>query len=265
MRSIYNGEEREAKEERELSSGRVKMPNSFALSSGPGTKEHRHTVLLGTLLALYIINPFVQVFFSSRPGLILLDLLVSTTLLAATYAVYRSKGMLLGAAIFAGPAIAGRWASYAVYSDWLSIFSHCFGFLFLAFTAGAILLNVLRPVRVTGDIVNGAVCVYMLAGLAWAFLFSLLEVLQPGSFNLPALSTDPLGLASMEVRRLSVFMYYSLVTLTTLGYGDITPVTPLARNLAAFEAVMGQLYIAILVARLVGLHIVHSGPEDRER
>ena len=69
----------------------------------------------------------------------------------------------------------------------------------------------------------------------------------------------------MEVRRLSVFMYYSLVTLTTLGYGDITPVTPLARNLAAFEAAMGQLYIAILVARLVGLHIVHSGQEDEEQ
>ena len=105
----------------------------------------------------------------------------------------------------------------------------------------------------------------MLVGLAWAFLFSLLEVLQPGSFNLPELSAEPLDLAAMEVRRLSVFMYYSLVTLTTLGYGDITPVTPLARNLAAFEAVIGQLYIAILVARLVGLHIVHAGQDDERK
>ncbi len=225
----------------------------------------RHAVLLVTLLSLYIINPFVQAFFSSRPGLILLDLLVSTTLLVVTYEVHRSKRVLLVAAVFAVPAIAGRWVSYAVYSDWLSIFSHCFGFLFLAFTAVAILLNVLRPVRVTGDIVNGAVCVYMLVGLAWAFMFSLLEVLQPGSFNLPELSVDPIDLAAMEVRRLSVFMYYSLVTLTTLGYGDITPVTPLARNLAAFEAVMGQLYIAILVARLVGLHIVHAARDDEKR
>ena len=125
----------------------------------------RHAVLLVTLLSLYIINPFVQAFFSSRPGLILLDLLVSTTLLVVTYEVHRSKRVLLVAAVFAVPAIAGRWAAYAVYSDWLSIFSHCFGFLFLAFTAVAILLNVLRPVRVTGDIVNGAVCVYMLVGL----------------------------------------------------------------------------------------------------
>ena len=222
-------------------------------------------MLLVTLLSLYIINPFVQAFFSSRPGLILLDLLVSTTLFAATYAVHRSKKVLFVAAVFAVPAIAGRWASYAVYTAWLSIFSHCFGFLFLAFTAGAILLNVLRPTRVTGDIVSGAVCVYMLVGLAWAFLFSLLEVLQPGSFNLPALSAEPLGPAPLDVRRLSVFMYYSLVTLTTLGYGDITPMTPLARNLAAFEAVMGQLYIAILVARLVGLHIVHAGRDEEER
>ncbi len=117
----------------------------------------------------------------------------------------------------------------------------------------------------TGDIVNGAICVYMLGALAWAFLFSLLEVLQPGSFNLPELSAERLGPATADVRRLSIFMYYSLVTLTTLGYGDITPVTPLARNLAAFETVMGQLYIAILVARLVGLHIAHSGRGNKER
>lgn len=240
------------------------MPESPISSRRPAAREPRHAVLLVTLLSLYIINPFVQEFFSSRPGLILLDLLVSTTLLVVTYDVHRSKKVLLVAVILAVPAIAGRWASYAVYTDWLSVFSHCFGFLFLAFTAVAILLNVLRPARVTGDIVNGAVCVYMLVGLAWAFLFDLLEVLQPGSFNLPELSADPIDLAAMEVRRLSVFMYYSLVTLTTLGYGDITPVTPLARNLAAFEAVMGQLYIAILVARLVGLHIVHAVRDDDE-
>ena len=240
------------------------MPETLISSRRPTVRAPRHAVLLVTLLSLYIINPFVQEFFSSRLGLILLDLLVSTTLLVVTYDVHRSKRVLLVATVFALPAIAGRWASYAVYTDWLSIFSHCFGFLFLAFTAGAILLNVLRPTRVTGDIVNGAVCVYMLIGLAWAFLFSLLEVLQPGSFDLPELSADPIDLAAMEIRRLSVFMYYSLVTLTTLGYGDITPVTPLARNLAAFEAVMGQLYIAILVARLVGLHIVHARRDDDE-
>ena len=234
------------------------MPESLIPSSSPGAREYRHAVLLATLLSLYIINPFVQALFSSHPALILLDLLVSTTLLTATYAVHRNKRALLVAAIFAGPAIAGRWASYAVHSDWPFILSHCFGFFFLAFTGGAILLNVLRSVRVTGDIVNGAVCVYMLVSLAWAFLFSLLEVLQPGSFNLPEISAGPLDSATMDVHRLSIFMYYSLVTLTTLGYGDITPVTLLARNLAALEAIMGQLYIAILVARLVGLHIVHS-------
>ncbi len=80
-------------------------------------------------------------------------------------ALHRSKGVLLVACVFAFPAIAGRWASYAVHGDWLFILSHCFGFLFLAFIGGAILLNILRPARVTGDIVNGAVCVYMLVGL----------------------------------------------------------------------------------------------------
>ena len=227
--------------------------------------EHRYTALLITLFALYVISPFVQIFFASRQALILLDLLVTATLLAATYAVHRRTSTLIIASFFALPAIAGRWASYAVQSQWLFGLSQVCGFLFLAFTSAAILNSILRPAKVTTDIVNGAICVYMMIAVAWAFLFSLLEVFQPESFKLPALLQVGEDIAYMDVRRLSIFMYYSLVTLTTLGYGDITPITHPARNLAALEAVVGQLFIAVLIARLVGLRVVHSGQDEDKK
>lgn len=101
----------------------------------------------------------------------------------------------------------------------------------------------------------GAICVYFMIGLLWALIFSTLELLQPGSFQMP----------QGQGTELSHFSYYSYVTLTTLGYGDITPISPPARSLALLEAIMGPLYIAVLIARLVGIHIVQSGEKPYKR
>jgi hypothetical protein len=107
-----------------------------------------------------------------------------------------------------------------------------------------LLLSKILSVRsdVSGELISGAVAVYLLLGAIFAYLFALVETVTPGSFLDP--HTDALN-----------FLYYSMVTLTTLGYGDIVPVTPVARGLGAFEAVLGQLYLTVLVARLVGMHI----------
>jgi len=94
----------------------------------------------------------------------------------------------------------------------------------------------------------GAVFGYFFIGLMWGFVFSVLESLQPGSFRV----------GGGQAAELNKFMYYSFVTQTTLGYGDITPVTPPARSLSLLEAVIGQFYQAVLIARLVGLHIAQS-------
>ena len=90
----------------------------------------------------------------------------------------------------------------------------------------------------------GAICIFLLLAILWAILYQFLEVLTPGSFS--GIALDP---EHMQFHR---FVYFSLVTLTTLGYGDISPATPLAGMLATLEAVVGVFYIAILVASLVG-------------
>src|SRR5215216_3626276 len=106
-----------------------------------------------------------------------------------------------------------------------------------------------------------------MGSINWAFLFDLLEFAQPGSFHLPELNAT----AGYEpyLRRYDPTnsIYFSFVTLTTLGFGEITPATVLARTLVWLEAVTGQLYLAVLVARLVSLQIIHSSAaaEDEAR
>jgi voltage-gated potassium channel len=106
----------------------------------------------------------------------------------------------------------------------------------------------MRPDRPVGERILGAVCVYLLIGLAWAKLYETLDVVAPGSFRFPADS-------AWGVPSLPRYAYVSFITLATVGFGDVTPTTPIAGTLAWLEAVTGQLYLAITVARLVALSL----------
>lgn len=112
--------------------------------------------------------------------------------------------------------------------------------VFYVFTLIHVLAYVLRGVEITRDKLYGAISVYLLVGLAWAAAYALLQAVAPGSFTSASDKPD--------------LIFFSFVTLTTLGYGDITPVTGPARSLALLEAVTGVLYLAVLVARLVSAY-----------
>jgi hypothetical protein len=120
---------------------------------------------------------------------------------------------------------------------------------FLTLVAGALVLDLGRSRKVDLDVVFGACCVYLMIGLIWAAGYALLEAAAPGSFDFGPL-TDP-SADSAQAR----LVYFSFVTMTTLGYGDVTPLAPTARSLAALQGLVGQLYLAIVIARLVGLEI----------
>jgi hypothetical protein len=107
--------------------------------------------------------------------------------------------------------------------------------------AGLVLVSVLRGGAVDGERICAALCVYLLAGIAFGGVFAALEAVAPGSLEGAG---DDIGSA----------VYFSFMTLTSVGYGDIAPLTPAARALAMLEAVFGQLYLAVLIARLVSLY-----------
>jgi hypothetical protein len=115
--------------------------------------------------------------------------------------------------------------------------------------------GVMRPDRAVADRILGAISVYLLIGLAWAKVYQTLDVVTPGAFRFPA---DTAWAATGLPR----FAYLSFITLATVGYGDVTPATPIAGTLAWLEAVTGQLYLAITVARLVALSLADERGSD---
>jgi hypothetical protein len=118
-----------------------------------------------------------------------------------------------------------------------------------------VLARVLMKGPITFRRIQGAIAAYLLLGLAWANAYELIEYLSPGSF------TE----AFRDAGRFSSWLYFSFVTLATLGYGDITPVHPAARSLAVAEAITGQLYLTILIARLVSQELYYRTSKEVDR
>ncbi len=138
--------------------------------------------------------------------------------------------------------------------------------MYLATLVYSFFRAIFTATKVTFSVICATVCLYLIIGLLWGTVFSLLESLAPGSF-----SGGVLDHAGSFEERLQSFIYFSFITLTTLGYGDITPQTPGAGALCQAEAIVGQFYIALLVARLVSMYgfekksggYVHFRKEER--
>jgi len=149
--------------------------------------------------------------------------------------------------------IFASWFLIIMQRHWTAVFSQVCIIILISFFAITVLGYVLRGTRVTTDKIFAAICVYLLIGYAWTFIYALLEELQPGSFvALSAIAPNDYVARYMEMR------YFSFMTLTTVGYVDIVTHSSATRTFAALEAVVGQIYLTVLVARLVGLHIVHA-------
>ena len=128
--------------------------------------------------------------------------------------------------------------------------------LFLGLAIVASVRQVLFHAPNGANRLTGAVCVYLLLGTTWALAYELVEFLAPGSFNLAVVD------ASKD--QSTQWLYYSFVTLTTLGFGDITPVSNTARVLTYTEAIFGVSYLAVMVAGLVGAHVAEESARDRK-
>lgn len=134
----------------------------------------------------------------------------------------------------------------------------CYLTIFLSLV-NALSRSVFQSGRIDTNRILGAVCIYFLLGLIWALVYSLIEVCFPNSFNIP-------DYVALGVRQQMVcdMIYFSNVTLTTLGYGDILPLSNLARMLANLEAMTGQLYVAIVIARMVGVQVTQRPEAQQE-
>lgn len=209
--------------------------------------KHAHKTLLAYLLFVILISPMVQDFEKVTWIMAALFVLV---MLAAVRTMADKKSHQRIAYVLAFIAIYGQVGILYFPGPWMESIRDMFTALFLFAVSVVLLRNVLiRSQVVTADLIVGAINVYLMIGMAFAFLFAYVELTHPGSFT---------GLNAMagKYNEIDPLLYFSYVTLSTLGYGDVTPVTDMATTLSYVEAIFGQLYLAILVARLVGLYVM---------
>jgi hypothetical protein len=201
--------------------------------------------LLVALALFFIWAPFVE---EIEGGELIVSALFSLVLLAGVVAVADSKRVLVIAIVLAIPAIAGRWMNH-FRPDLVP--PHVFltaGLILIAFVVANLLRFVLRAPSVNADVLCASISAYLMLGLMWTLAYWLVDQLTPGG----AFSFNTNG-GTRSINGFTGF-YFSFITLSTVGYGDITPVSRMARWLAAMEAMTGLLYVAVLIARLVALY-----------
>lgn len=223
------------------------MPTLLKTLVAPGS---RFGVLL-TSLVLLLFLPFVL---PGRLATVLSPVLFTVVLLSSLSAVADSRRHVAIGTALAIPGCGLIIASSVRALPTLTVAADVVLIVFLAFVAVGILAFVLRARQVDLGIVLGSVCVYLLVALLWGTAYGMLEQLHPGAFAFPTDAVTDID---------NALQYFSFVTITTLGYGDIQPVLPLARALSVVEAVLGQMYLVILVARLVGLYTASEGASRR--
>jgi voltage-gated potassium channel Kch len=210
-----------------------------------GIRIGRFMLLLISISLLFTLRPLLEGIIGIR---FLMDIFVTVILLSGIYAASPSKKIFRVSLMIALPTIVSHWVAFIFKASPLFLISEIFSGIFFAFMVGIILHYLFAEKNITTDVLAAAVCAYFMIGLMWSAFYAIIEIVHPGSFNV----SQDFGGSTFY------FTYYSFVTLTTLGYGDITPVTAVTKSFSLLEAVTGQIYIATLLARLVSINIMQS-------
>jgi voltage-gated potassium channel len=223
-------------------------------------RQHKYLLLVVTLSCLYIGQSTAH---GLTGGRVFSDLLAGLIMLAVLLVVFehrRDRIVALAVAIVGILTSLARYLPSAEpYQVLLTIVHYVLLTVFLGYAVAVILGNIFKKRAVGADDVLGAVSGYLIAGAAWSSLYALTNSLVPDSFTLaPAFAAQ----LSDWHGRSAVFNYFSVVTLTTMGYGDITPARAPATAFAMLEAVFGQFYIAVVVAQLVGARMTSAVQQD---
>ncbi len=214
-------------------------------------RARKYLLLLLVITACLFIQPLAH---GKIIGLFLYDLLLSILVVSIIlFAFHRRYERVIGLSV----------GMLAVIGNWFrnEVLFHAAMPLLLGFGFVVILRSIFEQKVIRFDDVLGAVCGYLLVGLAWANLYILTNLLVPNSFQMNTKLID--SIADPHAKRF-IFNYFSFVTLTTIGYGDILPTSPVAASLAWTEAMFGQFYMAVLVAQLVGLNMAQAAARSAD-
>jgi voltage-gated potassium channel len=236
---------------------------------------HRHSSLLAAIVVLFAVRPLIG---DNQAGSVIFNVAMVLLLLVALYNInvdelvgergrllaqsrrQRRLGWVLG--VLSTAAALERVFVIFGHSTTLILVGSIFWLLFILFVTFNQLRSLLKQREVTGETICMAISVYLMLGFSWALLYGVMFQLHPDSFGGLTLATS--GHPAEVQRIFPVLGYFSLTTLSTIGFGDITPLTLQARYAAVAEGITGQFYMAILVARLVGLQMSQSAGQHME-
>jgi len=207
------------------------------------SSKDRFLILVCLILGQLVLVPILSRFVAAH---IFLEMFLTAIVISMLYAISHKKGQVIVGMFLAIMMLASLWSQYFYQNKGIAVFGMIAGALFIALVIANLLGFILKAEAVNREIIYAAMLLYLLAALMWAFVYTVIELVDPASFNIDL---------SRPQEYLSVFQYYSFVTITTLGYGDITPGTEVAKAFSALEAVVGQLYLVVAVAWLVGMYV----------
>ena len=219
------------------------MRDRWFLSFTKACYKDRFLFLIVFIVALIVLGPFMEGFIGLR---YFMDLFFSIIFIATISAVSQKRYHIIIAAILMIPALFAVWIPDIPTNNTPLTIGYICGLIVFAFAVISILNYIFTEETVTRQTISAAVAVYLLIALMWSFIYRLIENLYPASFAVAH--------AKLEGAE-NIYLYFSLVTITTLGYGDITPVGGQAVSLAVLEAITGQIYLVVVVAWFVGLYV----------
>jgi voltage-gated potassium channel Kch len=211
--------------------------------------KYKYEMLLAAQILLSVISPL---FSGTVAASIIFDLAMSAVFATAIYVISSTrKNFIIGLALML-PSLVLLWSAEVLHLQLLEFIALIGTAMFLCYIAWLILSDILHARLVTFDIIAGGISVYLLFGNVCGVIYAMIARLDPDAFNIPEVTAS---FIPDNISEVGSAMYFSFVTLTTLGYGDITPINVFARTLAYLEAAAGQIYLTVLIASLVGMHI----------
>ncbi len=212
--------------------------------------SERFLILTVLILSLLIVGPILESFVAVSN---LIDVFMTATVICMLYLITNRKRLLYFGGVLAGIMILTMWLDNFFEHDIFSTVSMICGILLTLVVTKNTLMLIIKTETVSREVVYAAMLLYILIAKMWAMVYMLLYLIDAAAFNLPG-----------GPGNLLLFEYYSFVTLTTLGFGDITPLTNVAKMFSALEAVIGQLYLVVVIAWFVGMRVATKSKNSRK-
>jgi len=220
--------------------------------------NHRFAVFLFLLLSLIIIPPY----FEKLEGMgFLWQGMMTTVLVWALCTAINNRRAMLFAIVLLVPTVVSTWVNATKMIEEIAYLDNFTNIIYFGLICAYLAIFIARSQRVNSEVLFASMCLYISMAVFWAAIFTNLELFYDPAFSFYGGTAQEADIAQDKL--FGYLVYYSFVTLSTLGYGEIIPIHRVAQNWAAVEAMVGQFFIAIVIARLVSLYTLEQGGENK--